>query len=395
MSQNSYNPMSTKRPDSQDFADIFLNDRPLIDTRAPLEFAKGAFPNAVSLPLMTDQERAKVGTCYKKHGQDAAIKLGHQLVKGETKQSRVNAWAAFTRKHPEGFIYCFRGGLRSQISQQWLAESGHPYPRIIGGYKAMRRYLLDHLEATTPLTPMVILGGRTGCAKTHLLKQLPDQIDLEGLAHHRGSAFGKRLGGQPAQIGFENAFSINLLKYRHHYRAHVSIPPLVLEDESHLIGRCALPPVLQQQMQQSPLVLLELPLDQRIEHSYHDYILSNLTESQQALGEEQGFDSFAEGLRKAMSKLKRRLGDLRYREMLALLEDALSRHLRGEPEAHKQWISPLLVEYYDPMYDYQLTKKAQRIVYRGGPEEISELLQNSEQRQQLLHQLKSNHQTKG
>jgi tRNA 2-selenouridine synthase len=360
------------RADSSDFADIFLNDRPLIDTRAPLEFAKGAFPNAINLPLMTDQERAKVGTCYKKHGQEAAIKLGHQLVKGEVKAERVAAWQAFAEQHPQGYLYCFRGGLRSQISQQWLQEAGHPYPRISGGYKAMRRYLIDTLERRIPEMPLVILGGRTGCAKTHLLTSLPRFIDLEGLANHRGSAFGKRIGGQPAQIGFENALAIALLKLHHQHGDQ----PIVVEDESHLIGRNAIPHSLQQAMQNAPLVLLDVTLEQRVEHSYHDYILDNLQALQQQFGEQQGFELFADGLREAMSKLRRRIGDLRYRELLALLEQGLADHLNGQPEHHKAWIEPLLTEYYDPMYDYQLTKKQPRIVFRGDALAVNEFLRD-------------------
>ncbi|TAA45854.1 tRNA 2-selenouridine(34) synthase MnmH [Corallincola spongiicola] len=372
MTPNCDNRIANVRKDSADFTDIFLHDRPLIDTRAPLEFAKGAFPTAVNLPLMTDQERAKVGTCYKKHGQDAAIKLGHQLVKGATKEARVAAWQRFAEQHPEGYLYCFRGGLRSQISQQWLTETGTPYPRISGGYKAMRRFLIDELEQQLPKVPLVILGGRTGCAKTHLLTGLPRFIDLEGLANHRGSAFGKRIGGQPAQIGFENALTIDLLKYRHQH----GYQPLVLEDESHLIGRCALPLCLQNEMQQAPLVLVETSLEQRIETSYRDYILDNLAASQQKWGEEEGFSHFADGLRLAMSKLKRRLGDLRYRELLALLEHGFNDHLQGRPESHKAWIAPLFAEYYDPMYDYQLTKKQHRIVFRGDTEAVNDYLRD-------------------
>src|SRR5690606_18901553 len=101
--------------DCSDYKRIFLQDLPLIDTRAPIEFAKGAFPAAINLPLMTDSERQKVGTCYKQQGQQAAIELGHSLVRGKIKDERVAAWADFARANPQGLLYCFRGGLRSQI----------------------------------------------------------------------------------------------------------------------------------------------------------------------------------------------------------------------------------------------------------------------------------------
>ncbi|PTT62477.1 tRNA 2-selenouridine(34) synthase MnmH, partial [Pseudomonas sp. HMWF007] len=130
--------------DCTDYRDIFLNDRPLMDARAPVEFHKGAFPGVINLPLMNDIERQRIGTCYKQHGQQAAIELGHQLVSGTVKAERIQAWADFARAHPDGLIYCFRGGLRSQITQQWLHdEAGIDYPRVGGGYKAMRTFLID------------------------------------------------------------------------------------------------------------------------------------------------------------------------------------------------------------------------------------------------------------
>ena len=118
------------RADTEDFTRLFLADTPMMDTRAPLEFEKGAFPHTVSLPLMTDEERTQVGTCYKQQGQDAAITLGHQLVYGEIKQQRLERWLAFARENPDGYLYCFRGGLRSQIVQQWMKDAGCDYPRI-------------------------------------------------------------------------------------------------------------------------------------------------------------------------------------------------------------------------------------------------------------------------
>jgi tRNA 2-selenouridine synthase len=135
--------MAGSRVDSSDYAGLFLADTPLLDTRAPLEFARGAFPAARNLPLMSDEERAAVGSCYKQRGQDAAIALGQELVSGVIRDARITAWREFARAHPEGYLYCFRGGLRSQIVQQWLRDSGIDYPRVSGGYKAMRRFLID------------------------------------------------------------------------------------------------------------------------------------------------------------------------------------------------------------------------------------------------------------
>ena len=227
------------QPSSGDFQYLFLNDVPLIDTRAPVEFEKGAFPCSVSLPLMTNDERAQVGTCYKQQGQDAAIELGHSLVSGEVKQQRVDAWLDFAKHNPQGYLYCWRGGLRSQICQQWLAERGCHYPRIGGGYKAMRRYLIDQFERISQHYPLLVLGGRTGCNKTAFVEQLPQAVDLEALANHRGSSFGRRPDGQPTQLNFENAVAVAMLKAEQ--RALQSQQPLLLEDESKLVGRCSLP----------------------------------------------------------------------------------------------------------------------------------------------------------
>lgn len=357
----------TDRPTQTDaYLSLFLQDTPMIDTRAPVEFAQGAFPNAVNLPLMSDEERARVGTCYKNRGQDAAIELGHKLVSGDVKAQRVQAWLAFARAHPGGYLYCFRGGLRSQICQQWLREAGCDYPRITGGYKAMRRFLLAQLEALCARQPLVLLAGGTGAGKTEFLRQLPQALDLEGRANHLGSSFGRRPGGQPAQIDFENTVTIDLL--RCHHRAPDT--PVVLEDESHLIGRCMLPLPLQAAMARAPLVVLDIDLEARVEHTHTNYILRKLDEWQQHLGEAQGFDAFEEDLRASLTRIRKRLGGSRYQELSGLLEAALLAHRHGDTHKHRDWIVLLLEDYYDPMYQYQLAKKADRILIQGSPEQV-------------------------
>ena len=141
----------SERPDTDDYRALFLSPVPMMDMRAPAEFTRGAFPSALSLPLMSDEEHAQVGICYKQRGQKAAIALGHQLVSGELKVQRLEQWVGFTREHPLGYLYCFRGGLRSQTVQHWLHQEGIDYPLIIGGYKAMRRFLLEELEVLISL----------------------------------------------------------------------------------------------------------------------------------------------------------------------------------------------------------------------------------------------------
>ena len=117
-----------------DLQALLATDTPLIDTRAPSEFVRGRLPTAVNLPLMTDAEREQVGTCYKLRGQKAAIELGHQLGRGSLKAECMEAWTRFASAHPTGALYCFLGGIRYEISQQWLQESGVEYPRVKGGY---------------------------------------------------------------------------------------------------------------------------------------------------------------------------------------------------------------------------------------------------------------------
>jgi tRNA 2-selenouridine synthase len=358
------------RADTQNYLALFVDDTPLIDTRAPVEFARGAFPNAVNLPLMTDDERVAVGTCYKEHGQQAAIALGHQLVNGDIKAQRINAWLEQAQQHPQGYLYCFRGGLRSQICQQWLHEAGLDYPRVHGGYKAMRQFLLNSLEQICREQTLLVLAGHTGSAKTDLLNEMPGAVDLEGLANHRGSAFGKRADGQPSQIDFENRVIIAMLKHQHRYPGKT----IVLEDESRLIGRCALPHVLREAMAQAPLIQLQSDLESRTEHSYVNYILRKSAEWQQHAGEEQGFELFVEDLRESLYRVRKRLGGERYAAVSEQLESAILAHREGDAAEHRTWIRGLLRDYYDPMYDYQGQKHPERVVFKGDADAVRDYL---------------------
>ncbi|MGR4043757.1 tRNA 2-selenouridine(34) synthase MnmH [Pseudomonas sp. 910_21] len=347
--------------DCTDYREIFLRDRPMMDTRAPIEFTKGAFPGVLNLPLMTDQERQRVGTCYKQQGQQAAIVLGHQLVSGDIKQQRIQAWAEFARAHPDGLLYCFRGGLRSQIVQQWLKdEAGIDYPRVGGGYKAMRTFLLDTTEQALQQCEFVLLGGMTGTGKTEVLGLLDNALDLEGHANHRGSSFGRRATGQPSNIDFENRLAVDLLKKRER-----GVQGFVLEDENRMIGSCALPLPLYQSMQGLPMVWLEDRLDSRVQRILEDYVVNLCAEFIEVHGEA-GFALFAERLLESLNKIHKRLGGERHRRLLLLMEAALAEQARsGDVELHRGWIEGLLGEYYDPMYAYQRESKGARIEFSG------------------------------
>ena len=148
------------------FLHLFVNDTPLLDVRAPVEFGKGSFPAAVNLPLLNDAERQAVGTMYKKEGQEAAIRLGHQLINGDVKAGRIQQWQSFARQHPAGYLFCFRGGMRSHIVQEWLREAGTDYPLVNGGYKALRRFLFEVIDDIIARTNFIIVSGRTGVGKT-------------------------------------------------------------------------------------------------------------------------------------------------------------------------------------------------------------------------------------
>ncbi len=163
-----------------DYRAILASDTPLIDVRAPVEFSQSAMPAAINLPLMNDEERAAVGTCYKRQGPEAALALGHKLVQGDLRASRTQAWLEACARYPHGYLCCARGGQRSHIVQQWLKEAGVDYPLIVGGYKALRQAAI---QATDELVqrPIVLIGGCTGNGKTQLVCSRPDGIDWKGL----------------------------------------------------------------------------------------------------------------------------------------------------------------------------------------------------------------------
>ncbi|NYT43919.1 tRNA 2-selenouridine(34) synthase MnmH [Pollutimonas thiosulfatoxidans] len=354
------------RPDSSDYASIFIDDLPLMDVRAPVEFAKGAFPQALNLPLMNDGERQQVGACYKQRGQQAAIALGHELVRGAIKAQRVQAWAEFAQAHPDGYLYCFRGGLRSQIAQQWLDEAGVPYPRIVGGYKAMRGFLIQTLEVAIAQCDFILVGGLTGSGKTELLAELDNAIDLEGHANHRGSSFGKHATPQPCQINFENSLAIDLLKKRHQGLAYFA-----LEEESRSIGSCFLPLPLQSAMPGYPMVWLEDDLDGRVNRILRDYVVDLCAEYVAIQGEPAGFLAYADRLRLSLAGISRRLGGARHQRLASIMDEALATQQNtGAVEGHRDWIRALLTEYYDPMYAFQKEGKGERILFSGRYDEV-------------------------
>ena len=336
-----------------DYANILRESRPLIDVRAPAEFRRGTVPGAVNLPLLTDDERDAVGKTYKTAGRDAAVDLGHELVDDDAKASRVAAWRAFAAEYPQALITCWRGGLRSQIAQAWLADAGIDLPRIVGGFKALRQFCLDTIQTAGNTRRFVVVGGRTGSGKTRVVQAARAHLDLEAIANHRGSAFGGFPTPQPPPVTFENALAVALLKLS-------PDEPVTVEDESRTIGRLAIPLALYHAMQQAPIVLLDVDVEDRIDNIYREYVVEA--------------DDPEPHLTAALSRIERRLGGVRYRELAALLDAAFHADASGRGDAHRVWIRRLLEYYYDPMYDYQLAGKKDRVVMRGNPREVTDYL---------------------
>ena len=357
-----------------DIASVFLDDRPLMDLRAPVEFGQGAFPGAENRPLLTDEERHQVGIRYKDAGQDAAIALGYELVDAEEKARRVAEWQAFAAANPDGLLYCFRGGLRSRLTQRMLfEETGIVYPRIAGGYKAMRRFLLDVLDRQSVEAPLIMLGGRTGVGKTPFLFRFERQLDLEGRARHKGSAFGREPEPQPTPIDFENQVAIDLLRLRH----GAPDEPILIEDEGKMVGARQVPPALFERMSRSPLVVIERPLDERVEQSLKDYIIDLEAGYRRVLATDADGASarVREHILGAIDRVAKRLGGARHAQVRGLAAEALDAWYGHDDLAGlRELIRVMLVDYYDPMYDYQLTNKRDRIVFSGPPEAVAEEL---------------------
>ena len=365
----------------EDFRALFLDGKPLLDVRAPVEFARGAFPGAVNRPLLSDEERHEVGVRYKRAGQEAAIALGAELLDEAERARRTAGWRAFAEAHPDGALYCFRGGLRSRIAQAWLAEAGAELPLVKGGYKALRGWLIETLAGLCERLDLRLVGGRTGVGKTLLLHRLGRSVDLEGIARHRGSSFGALAEPQPGNIDFENRVTIELLRLeagREEPSADGSPErrpperrPIWLEDEARLIGRVCMPEVLVEAMRRAPIEILEVSLATRVANCMDDYVDDLLARHREAHGEAAGFAAYAAHHRGSLERIRKRLGGDNHRLASERLETALAAHReRGDTSAYVPFIELLLERYYDPMYDYQLEAKRERVVFGGSADDI-------------------------
>ncbi|MDX2494819.1 MAG: tRNA 2-selenouridine(34) synthase MnmH, partial [Desulfuromusa sp.] len=298
----------------------------IIDVRTPAEFDETTIPGAVNVPIFSNEERVQVGTLFKQQGRKDARKLGVQLV--APKIPLLMEQVENLRRGHSGpvVVFCWRGGMRSLAMTSFMNLAGIPAQQLLGGHKGFRRKVLDYFEQQQ-WPPVFVLRGLTGVGKTRVLHQLEEMdypvVDLEGLANHRGSAFGALgLEPQPAQKKFDS-----LLWDR--FEQLKDKPYLVTEGESLHIGRVMVPKSFHQAMQVQTSLWLTAPMDVRTQIILEDY---------------PALDQLREQFEKPINALKERLGGKVVTEFLKLLDLG-------------QWdrlVRELMVRYYDPLYLHTL-----------------------------------------
>ena len=295
---------------------------PVIDVRSPSEYRQGHIPGAVNIPLFDDQERKVVGTTYKQVNKEAAMYEGLEFA-GKKLPELAREGVRIAGNKKSLLVHCWRGGMRSK-SMVWLFETmGLACYLLEGGYKSYRNYVREVLGY--PLN-LLVIGGRTGSGKTailhHLKKSGQQVIDLEGLAHHKGSAFGA-LGEtkQPSTEQFENDLC-------HEIRGLQPERVTWIEDESRNVGRCVLPAELYSRMKEANMVFLDIPMELRAKHLVKDYARFK-----------------HEDLKACVLKIEKRLGGQRTGEAL----DAIEREDFFQT-------AMLTLHYYDKAYMYSLEK---------------------------------------
>jgi len=239
----------------------------LIDVRSPSEFAQDRLPGAINLPVLSDAERARVGTIYTQVSPFAARKIGAALVARSTAAHVETALAGFDGSW-RPLVYCWRGGQRSSAFALILREIGWRAGTIAGGYRTWRRMVKVSLYDTPLLPRLVLLDGNTGTAKTAILDQVKERgvqvLDLEGLAVHRGSMLGAMSATQPAQTGFESALVTSIAGLD-------PARPVLVEAESSRIGRIVLPPAIWAAMCAAPRIEVSAPVSARATYLAETY----------------------------------------------------------------------------------------------------------------------------
>ncbi|MEO0899860.1 MAG: tRNA 2-selenouridine(34) synthase MnmH [Bacteroidota bacterium] len=319
---------------------------PVVDVRSPGEFRKGHLPAAVNIPLFDNDERAIVGTLYKQEGRQSAFLKGLEIV-GPKMRSFVEE-ATQISQGKKILTYCWRGGMRSHSMAQLWEASGLATSTLIGGYKAFRKHV--HASMALPYEFHVI-GGPTGSGKTfilHELKKMGEQVvDLEGLAKHKGSAFGG-IGEeeQPSTETFENLLWKRLSELDASKRIWV-------EDESMLIGKIFIPEVFYERMQQSRIFVIQLPLRARLDH---------LVEIYANYDHQEGKD--------AIDRIKKRLGS----------QNQIAAHSAIDQGDYVK-AAKICLTYYDKAYAYGLSQKPKDLICKivldeANPEKAARILLN-------------------
>ena len=318
--------MTSKSLNIIDFLDNSFNEL-IIDVRAPIEFEKGHVTNAINIPLFEDIERAEIGTLYKQQGKEIAVTRGLEIVSPKLVPF-VNHVKSLT-KNKKVFIYCFRGGMRSNSFAWLMNTSGLDATILEGGYKNYRNHVLEYFDQKKKL---VVIGGMTGSGKTDLLKKLNkidfQIIDLEKLANHKGSAFGtiNEEKQKPQQI-FEN----NLF---HQMRLLDSKKTILVEDESQTIGFNKIPYGLWLQMKRAPIIKLEIPFEVRVQKLVKDYTTTNI-----------------EALKVCVMKIEQNLGKQNARLCLNYLD-----------ENNLTEVARITLKYYDKAYSFTYNKKTEQLI---------------------------------
>lgn len=301
---------------------------PILDVRSPAEFERAHIPGAISFPIFSNEERAAVGTCYKNEGKDKAVELGLAYV-----GPNLAKWVKQAKKLAvDGtvLVHCWRGGMRSG-SMAWLFETaGLKVQILVGGYKAYRQLVLEKFEEKLPL---LVLGGKTGSGKTEILLGLKERgyqvIDLEGLAHHRGSAFGHLgLAEQPSSEHFENLVYHELLKFDFSKGIWV-------EDESRHIGQVFMNFHFFEQLRNAPLLFIDIDAEFRLPY---------LVEVYAKYPKEQ--------LEKALLKIKKRLGGQHFQNALEKLD-----------QGDFYEVAAITLHYYDKAYLHGMAQREEALIH--------------------------------
>jgi len=350
-----------------DIRSLLLSGTTMIDVRAPIEFAHGTIPKSINIPLLNDNEREEVGICFRHAGQQSAINLGHRIVSGKSREQRIEAWCEQLKRDQNSILFCARGGMRSKIAQDWIHNAGYACSRVTGGFKAMRNCLLDTLHQFIKTGSILILGGMTGTGKTKMLNYFVRAINLEHAANHKGSSFGRSFEEQPSQLNFENCVLLHLLNL-------VDLNPdlpIIFENESRSIGSRQIPPTLFDKMNTSPIVIIKKSFEDRVSSLLHEYVIERHRQTLTKYPDD-GDYRFRSYLKDSLHRIKKRLGGERTKKIANLIDYALVTQDSNNYLDHRAWLAAILREYYDPMYNYQLNLKRDKVAFCGDFNAVQE-----------------------